>query len=572
MLSVLVVAGLSGQAPSALALPLPGSDPAGWITTAADPAYVQQTIDRYRYKLDAQFNERLKYVGSDGMLRVMAVTSSRGADVQSFVADSTTAHRWYENWDGFYALVTPDQIANLLASPYVLNVEPDYAIDQKLSSSAIDVRARTASGAPSVVPDGTQQGTVSAASPSLTYSGSAPAYPVLSINGLLGIGGVRPLCQAPSCHSFKLHVTDSGTLTVGARIASANYIAIEVVKPDGTSIYSEDATGSASATFQKTPPGSYVVNTWVNSVGTSAPFTGSATLQIPGSSAPDGLWGFTQTEGTGALFAADPKLSVAAATGKGVTAAVIDGGIDKTHPDFGGFSCTPEPYQACESRVKEAVTLSQVVNLAALEHGSSMPTTEFASGHGTHVAGIVAGNGYVARRTAGSNSNSAKVTGSPGIPIGVAPEASLVSIKNGETLSAGLSSFAMDWLASNAQRLGVRTVNNSWGCSGGCAATSSTAAAAKALYLKGVLVVFAAGNDAGTNNGSKFSGDSQGPYGLSVANYDDVSHRLASSSSRGLGTARCRTRRRGRPRASPPPDTAARTSPPPEPTSGQPGP
>ena len=47
-------------------------------------------------------------------------------------------------------------------------------------------------------------------------------------------------------------------------------------------------------------------------------------------------------------------------------------------------------------------------------------------------------------------------------------------------------------------------------------------------------VVFAAGNDGGTEDGAAFSGNSQSPYVLSVANYDAATHVLNSTSSRGL--------------------------------------
>jgi subtilisin family serine protease len=154
------------------------------------------------------------------------------------------------------------------------------------------------------------------------------------------------------------------------------------------------------------------------------------------------------------------------------------------------------------------------------------------SGHGTHVAGIMVGNGYMARKAAGETSVLRRAVG---LPIGIAPEASLVSIKNGDTLWAGLGTLGLSWLAEHAQELGVRVANNSWGCPGGCGfdGASSTALTLKALYDAGVLVTFATGNDGGTSDGAVFSGNAQSPYVLGVANYDAANHVLNSSSSRG---------------------------------------
>jgi serine protease AprX len=249
-----------------------------------------------------------------------------------------------------------------------------------------------------------------------------------------------------------------------------------------------------------------------------------------------GIWSFNAATGArGALGSAVTGLTADAVTGKGVTVAVVDGGIDGTHRDFGGWDCDPAPYQPCESRIKEHVTLS------ALNSGIDAPvetTNDFAGGHGTHVAGIIAGNGFTSRDYQPSAID-ISTYGGDGHPIGVAPQASLVSVKNGELIWAGLGVQGLQWVKSNAQRLGIRVANNSWGCLGGCAynASSAEAVAQRDLYRAGVLVTFAAGNDGGSSNGASFSGDSQSPYVLSVANYDAATHQLASSSSRGSSAA-----------------------------------
>ncbi len=252
-----------------------------------------------------------------------------------------------------------------------------------------------------------------------------------------------------------------------------------------------------------------------------------------------GMWNFTDDAGLGALSSAVPDLTVEQATGKGVTVAIVDSGIDATHPDFGQWGCTngtafADPTApACASRIKRKIINNPFVNP---EHdATAAPTTDFASGHGTHVAGIVAGNGYNNREVGADDR-----LGGDGVPIGVAPQADLLSIKAGEARALVSAFQGMDYVAANAKALGIRVVNNSWGCIGGCpaqAANSAANLAVKAAYDAGVLVTFAAGNDAGTDSGSKFGGDSQSPYALSVANYDHANGQLASSSSRGARNA-----------------------------------
>ncbi|MGH3118493.1 MAG: S8 family serine peptidase, partial [Gaiellales bacterium] len=82
---------------------------------------------------------------------------------------------------------------------------------------------------------------------------------------------------------------------------------------------------------------------------------------------------------------------------------------------------------------------------------------------------------------------------------------------------------------------GIKVSSNSWGCIGGCPyeQESFEADLQRQLYAAGIVTVFAAGNDGGNPSGDNFSGDSQSPFVLSVAAYDDESDRLADFSSRG---------------------------------------
>jgi serine protease AprX len=103
-------------------------------------------------------------------------------------------------------------------------------------------------------------------------------------------------------------------------------------------------------------------------------------------------------------------------------------------------------------------------------------------GHGTHMAGVIAGDG----------------TASEGAWTGAAPGASLVSVKvAGADGSTDVSTVlaGLQWVASNEQRLHIRVLNLSFGTD----STQSSAVdplnyAVEQLWASGVLVVVAAGN------------------------------------------------------------------------------
>ena len=198
------------------------------------------------------------------------------------------------------------------------------------------------------------------------------------------------------------------------------------------------------------------------------------------------------------------------------------------------MGCTAGPYMPCNSRIVKTVVTEHLIG-GFPDPSGSFPTTEAASGHGTHVAGTVGGNAYYGR----DGDDDPARYGADGYNFGVAPESNLISVKNGDSQSAGLSSFGLQWQLDHAAEYGIRVSSNSWGCLGGCSfnGSSATAQLFRDLYQAGVLVVFASGNDAGGPDGARLSGNSQSPYVLGVAAYDDVNHQLADFSSRGQAAA-----------------------------------
>jgi subtilisin family serine protease len=165
----------------------------------------------------------------------------------------------------------------------------------------------------------------------------------------------------------------------------------------------------------------------------------------------------TPEQVTPQLHDALPLMNVEAArarglTGKGVTVAVVDTGIDSNHPDLEG-------------------------RVVASANFSPDNTVEDLNGHGTHVAGIVAGTGAA----------------SDGKYGGVAPQALLVNAKAlGQGGNGSLSGVAqaMEWAAGS----GARVINMSLGAP----ATDGTDLLSQLVNTlsasKNVLFVIAAGN------------------------------------------------------------------------------
>ena len=207
-------------------------------------------------------------------------------------------------------------------------------------------------------------------------------------------------------------------------------------------------------------------------------------------------------------------------TGEGVGVAIIDSGIVTYHDDFTTAPGSTQLYPYGNQRVS---FFKDFVN------GRTLPYDDY--GHGTHVSGIVAGNGFDSR----------------GELSGMAPGASLVSLKVLDANGQGVVSdviAALEWVAGNASAYNIRVVNLSIGAEVlESFETDPLTLAAKALVDRGVVVVAAAGNDGQDANGNKLWGGiaapGNAPWVLTVGasstqgtftRSDDV---LASFSSRG---------------------------------------
>jgi serine protease AprX len=157
--------------------------------------------------------------------------------------------------------------------------------------------------------------------------------------------------------------------------------------------------------------------------------------------------------------------------GAGVGVAIIDSGITAWHDDL--------TYQGSSTAVRQ-VGGQRVAKFVDFVNGRTTPYDDY--GHGTHVAGIIAGNGY-------------DTFGARG---GVAPAAHLVSLKVLNAQGSGYISdviAALDWTTQNRATYNIRVVNLSVGAPvTESYKTDPLTLAAKRAVDAGLVVVAAAGN------------------------------------------------------------------------------
>jgi serine protease AprX len=187
--------------------------------------------------------------------------------------------------------------------------------------------------------------------------------------------------------------------------------------------------------------------------------------------------------------------------GTGIGVAVIDSGVRDDHPDFRGANV----WDLSSKRVP------QVLNGILGTAGSGTDD----NGHGTFVAGIIAGRGW----------------GLPGMYdagkyIGSAPDANIISIKvSDSTGMAHVSDVisAIEWAAKNRQTYNIRVINLSMVSSMVSSyKTDMLDAAVELAWLQGLVVVVAVGN-AGPN--AHITSPANDPYVISVGATDDMGTR-----------------------------------------------
>jgi serine protease AprX len=183
-------------------------------------------------------------------------------------------------------------------------------------------------------------------------------------------------------------------------------------------------------------------------------------------------------------------------TGTGVGVAVVDTGVDGSLPDF-----------ASKDHGSSRVVASAVANADAT-------TATDSYGHGTDVAGIIAGNG--------DNRGS----GDPlhGQYIGVAPNANLISIKvSDETGKATVLDviYGLQFAVAHQSQFNIRVINLSLDSTTPQSyKTDPLDAAVEAAWMHGIVVVTAAGNRGTASDAVQYS-PANDPYAITVGGVDE---------------------------------------------------
>lgn len=189
--------------------------------------------------------------------------------------------------------------------------------------------------------------------------------------------------------------------------------------------------------------------------------------------------------------------------GAGMMIAVIDSGIDPDNPFFdnsllpvpNGYPkgyCVEVDFGFCNNKLLVARWYG-INNGVPPGAQNELPTPHDRSGHGTHVAGIAAGN---------HNHSVSFGAAAPVALSGVAPAAQLLIYK-ACWRGAGCPGAGLLKAFEDAVRDGAHVINNSWGgAPGGLPTDSVFRAAIENTVALGIPVVFAAGNDGEMGAGS----------------------------------------------------------------------
>ena len=195
-------------------------------------------------------------------------------------------------------------------------------------------------------------------------------------------------------------------------------------------------------------------------------------------------------------------------SGRGIGVLINDSGVDGTHDDI-------KLGTHLVQNTLGSTNLNSVSSMLPVTYVEGVPNTDNNSGHGTHCAGTVGGNG-------------AK---SGGKYEGVAPGASLLGYGSGGALLVLDAIGGFDYALTHQFQYNIRVISNSFGSSGTFNPSDPLNVATKRCYDRNMVVVFAAGNSgpgADTHNPYAIA-----PWTISVG-AGDKNGQLASFSSRGV--------------------------------------
>ncbi len=179
-------------------------------------------------------------------------------------------------------------------------------------------------------------------------------------------------------------------------------------------------------------------------------------------------------------------------SGNGIGVVVNDSGVDGTHKDH-------EFGRNLVQNVLGSTNLQGITGILPITYTENVPNTDTNSGHGTHVAGTVGGTGAM----------------SGGKYEGAAPGADLIGYGSGGALFIldGIGGF--DYAITHQQEYDIRVITNSWGSSGDFDPNHPINVASKKAYDRGIVVLFAAGNEGPSEN--THNPYAKAPWVISVA-------------------------------------------------------
>lgn len=214
--------------------------------------------------------------------------------------------------------------------------------------------------------------------------------------------------------------------------------------------------------------------------------------------------------------------------GRGVSIAVIDSGIDGSHPIFQWPEDSGQQGSKVARNMENVCVLGDLngefTDSCLVDEPTNNTDTNSAGGHGTHVAGIAAG---------------VDVTTSDGRELhGAAPGSTLVGISTGNALVLFGTNVGLNWVLEHHDNpcegnlptrpqdcAPIKSTNHSYGPLGGGEydPNSATSKLQDALVAEGVINNWAAGNDGGDGSADMVSpyAKSPTPGVLGVASYDD---------------------------------------------------
>lgn len=215
-----------------------------------------------------------------------------------------------------------------------------------------------------------------------------------------------------------------------------------------------------------------------------------------------------------ALIGADRARQELGADGKGIGIAIIDSGIDATHPDLKLGTKVVQNVKIVGLAAEDSPTGSSIVQVI-----ENLPNSDTSSGHGTHVASTAAGTGAA----------------SGGWYAGVAPGAHLVGIGTGDALFIFYALEGFDYAIANRGKYNIKVISNSWGSTmepgEAFDPNDPVNVASKTAHDLGMTVLFAAGNSGpGTDTMNPYS---IAPWVIGIANGLKDGVTLSNSSSRG---------------------------------------